>query len=78
MHPASLQSLEINTNNIKFSAALEMYKEITYKKRILWFLITKWWNSQEDDREGDPQGTCQIMVLLTQTSWSFSKIHLQE
>lgn len=36
MHPASLQSLQINTNNIKFSAAIEMYKEITYKKWILW------------------------------------------
>lgn len=32
MHPASLQSLEINTNNITFSAALETYKEITYKE----------------------------------------------
>lgn len=73
MHPASLQSLQINTNNIKFSAAIEMYKEITYKKLILWFLTTKWWNSQEAD-----QDYCQIIVLFSQMSWSFSKIHPQE
>lgn len=32
MHPASLQNLEINTTNIKCSAALEIHKEILYKK----------------------------------------------
>lgn len=34
MHPASQQNLQINMDKIKFSAALEMYQEITYKKNI--------------------------------------------
>lgn len=78
MHPASLQNLEINTTNIKCSAVLEIYKEIVYKKWIFWSLIPKWWNSQEADRDDDPDGIFQITILLTQTSWSFSKTHLQE
>lgn len=35
VHLASQQSLQINMDKIKFSAALEMYQEITYKKGIL-------------------------------------------
>lgn len=57
MHPASQQSLQINMDKIKFSAALEMYQELTYKKGILWLLITQWWISHVADRDGDQQGS---------------------
>lgn len=70
VHPASQQNLQINMDKIKFSAALEMYQELTYKKG------TNLYNDESAMRLTEMVinrvVVCKIIVLFTQTSCTFS------